>query len=137
MDQFEIILLCSTLLMTGIIWVIQLVHYPSFCFIAAHDFEKFCKFHQKNITLIVLPLMLIELVFSLIILTNKFHDKSYVLSMAFLLVIWIVTIFVSVPLHRLLLKEKSDVLITRLIRTNWYRTIGWTLRTLLLVYIYN
>ena len=47
--------------MVGVIWVIQLVHYPSFHFINKKDYEQFQDFHMKRITYIVMPTMLIEL----------------------------------------------------------------------------
>ena len=45
----------------GLIWTVQLVHYPAFRYIQEGQFTAFQHFHMQGITLIVLPLMLAEL----------------------------------------------------------------------------
>ena len=47
--------------MTGLIWTIQLVHYPTFDHVADDHFADFAKFHASRISLIVLPAMIVEL----------------------------------------------------------------------------
>lgn len=44
-----------------LIWLIQIVHYPSFRYVDATQFSHFHSHHTNTITLIVLPLMLCEL----------------------------------------------------------------------------
>ena len=48
-------------MMTGIIWLVQLVHYPSFHFIDPKQSGEFHRFHTDSIALFVAPLMIIEL----------------------------------------------------------------------------
>ena len=57
----------STSLMVGVIWVMQLVHYPSFNFINLKDYKSFQEFHMKRISLIVIPIMTIELTSGILI----------------------------------------------------------------------
>ena len=52
---------CICLVMLGVIWVIQIVHYPSFRFAKLGPFRDFTSFHVKAISSIVIPLMTIEL----------------------------------------------------------------------------
>jgi hypothetical protein len=45
----------------SLIWIVQLVHYPSFQFIDANRFISFQHFHMQSITYVVAPLMFLEL----------------------------------------------------------------------------
>ena len=49
--------------------------------------------------------------------------------------IWLSTMIFQVPIHFKLMHEGSPKLITKVIRTNWIRTLSWTSRTILLAYI--
>ena len=60
------------LLLTGLIWTVQLVHYPSFQFIEKDSFVEFEKFHQRKISILVIPLMILEVLLSFY---NLFNSK--------------------------------------------------------------
>ena len=60
--------LVSTAIMVGAIWVIQLVHYPSFYYIDKNNYMKFQNFHMNRISYIVIPAMTVELFSGLLIL---------------------------------------------------------------------
>ncbi len=51
------------------------------------------------------------------------------------LLIWISTFLLSVPNHAKLAKGKDDTHINRLINTNWIRTVLWTVKAGLSLYI--
>ena len=51
----------ATLAMTGLIWLIQCVHYPLFAQVGAEAFQEYHARHTQWITPIVGPLMLVEL----------------------------------------------------------------------------
>ena len=65
MDFLFFLNVISAFLLTGVIWTIQLVHYPSFHFIDKLSFTNFHNFHERRISIIVMPLMLIELITSI------------------------------------------------------------------------
>ena len=78
--------------MVGVIWVIQLVHYPSFHFINKKDYEQFQDFHMKRITYIVMPTMLIELLTGVyLILSGLGAEITFIISMVLLGLIWLQT----------------------------------------------
>lgn len=120
--------------MTGLIWLIQLIHYPSYKFMDSLKFTDYQNFHTTTITFIVGPIMAIELFSGLALM---FYQKMNLLS-AFnfsgLLLIWLATAFLSVPLHGKLSAGYNLETINLLISTNWIRTILWTLRSVLLIY---
>lgn len=117
--------------MTGLIWLIQLVHYPSFKKIDPKKFQEFHSFHSKKITPLVFPLMSIELLFS-VYFSWLTRDSFWLVQFLLVLLIWGATIFVSVPIHNKL-SEYNESKIDQLVTTNWIRTILWSLKSLLVI----
>ena len=52
--------LFSTLAMVGLIWFVQVVHYPLFAKVGSAGFTEYEQLHQQRTTLVVAPLMLTE-----------------------------------------------------------------------------
>jgi len=118
-------------ILVGLIWTIQLIHYPSFYYIRAHDFQRFESFHCSRISFIVVPLMLTEVVMALY--NILFHFSLLRLSVLLLIAfIWCITFFVSVPCHDKLATGYDEYTVGRLISTNWYRTVAWSLKFIIL-----
>lgn len=126
----------SGFFLTGLIWVIQLVHYPTFRFIPDGEFKRFEKFHQMRIAVIASPLMLMELVSSVILCFSP-DTLTYLFywNLILVLFIWVSTFFIQIPCHLKLKKGKDFLQIKKLIQTNQIRTILWTIRSGLLIYI--
>ena len=138
MNSIVLINIISSFFAAGLIWVIQLVHYPSMKFVSENEFESFHSFHQKKISILAMPLMAIELITSIILLIQSFeNDTSLIFKINFMIVvlIWFSTFFMQVPLHQKLSKGKNDVLIDKLVFTNWFRTVLWTLRSILMLFL--
>ena len=131
----------STCVMTGIIWIVQVVHYPLFRKVGIEYFKNYEAGHTKLIAFIVIPTMLVELVTTIYILfSNLLKGTEFVLYLVasiILLVIWLSTIFIQARQHNRLSWGYDIVLINRLVSYNWIRTIGWTFRTLLLSLIFQ
>ena len=128
--------LVFTSTMVGIIWVIQLVHYPSFYFIRKDIFVSFQKFHTDKITIIVAPVMLIELITGiLLIYMEKNIDIALSISLFILIAIWVLTAIYFYKAHQKLMRGYNEEIINQLIKLNWIRTILWTFR-LILFFIY-
>jgi hypothetical protein len=122
--------LACCLSMTGIIWLVQLVHYPAYHYIAADKFQRYQKFHTKNITKIVLPLMLAELLSAILLAITWWPSFHSLANLAIVILIWLATFLISVPIHQKLNLTYDATLIKKLINTNWIRTILWSLRSL-------
>ena len=130
-----IIHLVACAFMTGLIWVIQVLHYPAFSAIAENDFQKFHLKHTSSITWIVAPVMLIELLTALLLLQLN-QNLFFLVNTILLLGIWISTGLLSVPIHAAIGPKKDLEKINQLVRTNWPRTILWSLRLLgLMIYM--
>lgn len=134
---FLIHLICSVF-MTGVIWVIQRVQYPSFKFISKDEFNSFYNFHAFHITWIVAPIMVLELFTAAFLVYENYYSQYFIKFVIVLLmniILWISTFFLSVPCHNELARGRSDRVLKKLVNTNWIRTIFWTAKTIFLVVI--
>jgi len=128
--------LVSTSFMVGVIWIVQLVHYPTFLFIDEQKSYDFQKFHMSRISYIVMPAMTTEL-FSgiyIYIYSNMAIDSNlFLLALTILIINWIITALVFVKMHNKLLINYKIEIISLLVKWNWLRTLLWSVRLILLL----
>ena len=121
-------------IMVGVIWVIQLVHYPSFNYIEKQRYSNFQSFHMMRISYVVIPVMLIELLtLVLLIYSMDQINIELVLSGIILLLIWVITAIFFSGAHQKLTLGYDKSVVRDLIKMNWSRTLLWTFRLILLV----
>ena len=126
----------AALYMMGVIWTVQLVHYPLFLRVGAADWAAYHDAHTRQMTYVVLPAMVAELAASgLLVLARPPWLSPGLLWLGFALAVgtWAVTFFVSVPLHNTLGRGFDPDAIHRLVATNWLRTAFWTGHALVLL----
>lgn len=115
--------------MTGLIWLVQVVHYPLFASVDAAAFPAYHRQHIRLITLVVGPLMLVEagaaIAIAVLQLASPWLAWAGVVLLA---VVWGTTMLMSVPQHDALARGFSASAHTALVATNWIRTIAWTAR---------
>ena len=109
-----------------LIWMIQLMVYPSFKYLSN---DKLLNWHKKytfRIACIVIPLMFAQL----IIYTFQaytFQTTYHVLGLFIVLLLWIITFWQFVPLHKAISNNTyTDKSLHDLVRKNWDRTGLWT-----------
>ncbi len=130
--------LAATLLMLGVIWFVQVVHYPLFAKTGGADFRAYEQRHTSLTTWVVAPPMLVEGITALLLFWFKPPGVSswqLAIGLALLSVIWLSTAFVQVPCHNVLSGGFDLVVHQRLVRTNWIRTAAWSLRGLLVLWM--
>jgi len=122
-------------IMVGVIWVIQLVHYPSFRFTDREKYVSFQIFHMRKISFIVMPVMVLEF-FSglLLVLYHSNYESLLRISFILLLIIWLVTALFFAQIHQKLSKGYDETLVRKLVSFNWIRTLLWTIRTIIIIY---
>jgi hypothetical protein len=112
--------------MVGVIWFVQLVHYPLFPGYAGGDFRAVMADHQRQTFRVVFPLMLTELVTSVALLAVApgWLTAAGVGCVA----VWgVSTVVVQIPLHERLERDGFETGVARrLVRANWLRTAAWT-----------
>ncbi|WP_412067826.1 hypothetical protein [Rubrivirga sp. IMCC43871] len=121
----------ATLALVGLIWTIQVVHYPLFAGVGESGWAAYEAAHQSRITLVVGPLMVIEIVSAAWLVFERpalLPGWSVVLGATLVAVIWASTAFIQVPLHSALASTFDADAHARLVATNWVRTLAWTAR---------
>ena len=127
-----------TIYMTGVIWFVQIVHYPLLAAVGPHNFTAYENSNTALTTWVVLPPMCLELLCAALMLRLRPSGISVglaLLGLSLVVLIWASTFFLQVPCHARL-EEGFDALIhQRLVSSNWIRTLAWSLRSLLLLWI--
>jgi len=124
--------LAATLFMTGLIWFVQVVHYPLFARVDAAGFARYATAHSSRTTLVVGPPMVVESVTALALAISPPPGvpASWAWAGAVLvLVIWGSTALLLVPRHRAFAAGFDGEAWRSLVRSNWLRTVGWSARS--------
>jgi hypothetical protein len=124
----------ATMTMTGLIWFVQVVHYPLMRQVGPVQFVVYEQLHLQRTTWVVAPLMLIEAVTAAAIATVAPTGVARILAwtgLALLACIWFSTAALQVPCHRRLQLGFDRATLARLVATNWGRTAAWSVRSIL------
>jgi hypothetical protein len=130
--------LVATAFMTGLIWFVQVVHYPLFARVGRDDFAAYEASHARLTTLVVGPVMLVEAATAaLLLVVPPLGVPRWALWVGLALVvgIWLITAFLSVPQHSTLQAGFDERAHGSLLWSNWLRTFAWTARTALMAWV--
>lgn len=117
-----------TYALVGLIWTVQLVHYPAFHYIEKSRFVEFERMHTGKIVWVVAPLMIVELLVCIALIVLGDTSMQQISLSIIVISVWLSTFLLSVPLHKKLSHGKDRIAIERLIKTNWIRTILWSIK---------
>ncbi len=140
--EFSVLLLLTnaiaTLYMTGLIWMVQIVHYPLFAEVGLEQFPQYARKHQFLTSIVVGPPMLTE-AFSSVLLAWYIPpgaSLSIVITGIFIVItIWASTALIQVPCHEKLEEGFTKSIHKRLVLSNWFRTVAWTARGALVIWM--
>lgn len=110
-----------------LIWMVQLIVYPSFLFYGKEKLQYWHSIYVKRISFIVIPLMFGQ---TLVAGYQLYQGIStYTLGSIFLiLAVWALTFLLFVPRHNAISNSSyTRKTLTELVSLNWYRTLVWTL----------
>ena len=124
----------ATWYMTGVIWVVQVLHYPLLGRTGA-AFDECQRLHLARTGWVVGPPMLVEALTGAALLWARPGVPAYGIGMALLALIWGSTFALQVPLHNRLKLGFDAAAHRRLAATNWLRTAAWSARALLLTWL--
>ena len=116
----------ATLCMVGLIWFVQLVHYPLFARVGS-GFDRYEADHVRRTGWIVGPLMLAEVATALLLLAWS-PGAATAAGAALLAIVWTSTACLQMPAHRRLERGFDAAAHGKLVATNWLRTAAWTAR---------
>lgn len=110
-----------------LIWLVQLVIYPSFRYTDSTYLVRWHEDYTNRISFIVMPLMVGQLLVA--VLQIWYHPNAVVLiGFLAILFVWFLTFLWFVPLHNAIsANEQDDTTIKKLVDRNWWRTGLWTL----------
>ena len=133
----ELVHLLTTAMMVSIIWLVQILHYPTFLYIDIDRYTEFQNFHMKNISFLIIPLMLLEFLtgFLLLFFVDEI-DFYFSISFGLLVLLWLITASFFSKYHSALSNKYERGIILKLIRLNWVRTFFWTARLGLLLKLF-
>ncbi len=113
-----------------LIWLVQVIIYPGLFRIPSKEFVDYHSWYTIRITAIVLPLMIGEVMITAgWLILDKVTIFSAVAAI-FVVLIWISTFMLQVPIHKQLQAGKDKTLISQLVKTNWIRTFAWSMKAI-------
>ena len=120
--------------MLGLILVTQIVSYPLFLKVEVDNFSIFHDDYVSRISFIAVPVMLGELFISTLVYYyfNTFFGFMILLS---IILIFISTFIIQVPLHNKLKLANNRKHIIKLVNTNWIRTYLWFVKSIFSILI--
>jgi hypothetical protein len=131
-----VINLTATCLMAGIIWFVQIVHYPLLAMVGVGDAREIAVEHQRRTGYVVGLPMVFEGLSTLALLVRTPEGVNSLLpwfGAALLAVALGCTVLLSVPLHAQMATTPTAQTGARLVSTNWPRTVAWSLRVVVCV----
>lgn len=125
--------------MGGLIWFVQIVHYPLFARVTGAGDREYAAEHQRRTAWVVIPFMLVEGVVATLLAIAPppgVPRAAAVVGLGLVLLVWLSTAAVQMPLHGRLGREgHAPAVVAALVRSNWPRTVLWTARALLAVWM--
>lgn len=110
-----------------LIWIVQLIIYPSFEYFERDKLIKWHKKYTRNISLVVMPLMLTQLGLYAY-MTYVYSERVSLYSLTLIIINWLLTFAIFVPIHRKIANNRFiKPHLRALVSINWWRTFLWTI----------
>jgi hypothetical protein len=125
----------ASAVMTGVIWFVQIVHYPMLATVPAESVSAVSRDHRWRTTVVVGPPMAVEGITTLVLLLRRPDGVDLLgpwIAAGLLGVALGVTMWVSVPLHMAMSDRGDAGAARRLVVTNWWRTAAWSGRAVVM-----
>ena len=126
----------ATLFMVGLIWFVQVVHYPLFARVGDGGFAAYSAAHSRLTGLVVGPPMLAEAATAAALVLGPPPGLPLwlpLLGVVLLAAIWLSTALLQSPQHTTLGRGFDPTSHRFLVTTNWIRTALWTARGILVL----
>lgn len=119
--------------MVGVIWFVQVVHYPLLSVIPVESAASVAVEHQRRTGWVVMMPMAVEGVTTLLLLGMVPDGVAWFIPWVAGLPLAVAlggTVLLSVPRHARMANNPDASVGRELVTTNWVRTIAWSLRGL-------
>lgn len=128
----------SAWFMAGLIWFVQVVHYPLYNRVGEAGFAEYERDHCALTTQVVAPVMVVELLSAFLLLFYRpraIGAAEPLLGLVLLLLIWGATLFIADVLHGGLSSGFTQETYRALVSWNWLRTALWTIRGFIVAHL--
>lgn len=109
-----------------LIWMVQLIVYPSFLYYKTKNLITWHEKYTTRIAIIVVPLMITQLVYALLAAFYAPTTEHFV-YLFIVVFLWFFTFIAFAPLHfKISQNESNHKMLKTLLHRNWIRTILWS-----------
>ncbi|QVL56875.1 MAG: hypothetical protein KFB93_05685 [Simkaniaceae bacterium] len=129
--------LVATWVLIGIMWFSQVVHYPLYKKIK-EGFVEYERSHIRRAALLLGPIMLVEAVTAFLLVgatPGGILTTLAGVNLVLLVLIWLSTFLFQITLHQKLSIRFSPKVLRNLITSNWIRTLLWTLKGVIIIFM--
>ena len=122
--------------MVGLIWFVQIVHYPLFASVGRGGFAEYSRAHSRLTGLVVGPPMLLEAGTAVALVVWPPGGVPFslpLLGLVLLAGVWLSTALLQSPQHTVLGRGFAAGSHSFLVASNWVRTVLWTVRGLIVL----
>lgn len=129
MEVVVILNAASALVMTGVIWFVQIVHYPLLAIVPVDNARTVAGEHQSRTAWVVGAPMALEGATSLWLMFDRPAQIPWLMAWAggaCVGVALLCTVLLSVPRHARMAENPDASVGRELVTTNWPRTVAWT-----------
>lgn len=124
--------------MAGIVWFVQIVHYPLFALIPGEALRPYASANVRVTATLAVPVMAAEMAAAALIAhRGSVPTAEAAIGLGLLALAWLSTACVQLPLHRRIIAGDGAAALALLVRTNWIRTLTWTARAVLSLHFFN
>ncbi|EAS19619.1 hypothetical protein FNJ87_08555 [Nonlabens mediterrranea] len=125
--RIEIIRLAIDFGLVVLIWMVQLLIYPSFKHFGSTGLSNWHRIYTRNITFIVAPMMIAQ--FAIMLYFWMYFPVMFAPNILYTILVsltWLTTIVFFIPMHTNIDKNATDLkLLDRLTNLNWMRVLLW------------
>ena len=128
----------STLMMTGIMWFVHLIHYPVLSYVNQTELAQYEQQHVKHTMKWAVLILVIEVVSATLLFWFRPANISIfpvAIGFALLIPIWVTTWSSCVPAHCKLENGFNSQVLQKLMKANFLRTLCWTFRTVIVIWM--
>jgi hypothetical protein len=121
----------ATWAMTGLIWFVQVVHYPLLKHVGTENFHAYHGLHTARTSVLTGLVMAAEAAMALALVWMCRGTSTLPLALAgagLIVVVWVSTFAVQIPLHARLRRAADERVLKALTASNWVRTAAWSAR---------
>lgn len=131
MSLVLVIHVAATWALVGLIWFVQIVHYPLFGAVGQADFVGYEALHTRRTSWVVGVFMPVEAITAVWLVADRPESVGAPLAIGGLLLVialWASTAAWQAPIHRRLSQAYDAEQQRLLVKSNWVRTALWSAR---------